>query len=68
VVLPDGSAFVGDVAMNFLGICMIKHRPIMVESMDDVYKSWEILKSHGAQVIYPSHGRPFNVGELVCRE
>lgn len=65
VVLSDGSAFVGDAAMNFMNICGIKHRPIMIENIHEVYRTWELLKRHGAKVIYPSHGSPFNVEELV---
>jgi glyoxylase-like metal-dependent hydrolase (beta-lactamase superfamily II) len=65
VVLADGSAFVGDVAMNFFGICGLEHRPIYVKDIDQVYESWKHLQEFGAVTIYPSHGEPFGASELV---
>jgi glyoxylase-like metal-dependent hydrolase (beta-lactamase superfamily II) len=64
-VLSDGSAFAGDVAMNFLGICGTRHRPIYIKDIGQVYASWGRLKRSGAQTIYPSHGRAFPASELV---
>jgi glyoxylase-like metal-dependent hydrolase (beta-lactamase superfamily II) len=66
VVLSDGSAFVGDAAMNFLWWTGIRHRPIVVDHIDVVYESWQKLRERGARVIYPSHGRPFSATELVA--
>ncbi len=65
VILSDGSAFVGDVAMNFLRLTGIGHRPIYVEDINMVYESWQRLISQGAKLIYPSHGNPFSAWELV---
>lgn len=66
VVLSDGSAFVGDVAMNFLRWTGVGHRPIYVEDINTVYESWRKLLEHGARVIFPSHGRPFFATRLVA--
>jgi len=65
VILSDGNAFVGDVAMNFLHLTGIGHRPIYVEDINIVYESWQRLIEQGAKVIYPSHGKPFYARELV---
>jgi len=65
IVLSDGSAFVGDVAMNFLPLTGIGHHPIYVEDIQAVYASWKKLVEHGAQVIYPAHGTPFSIRELA---
>jgi glyoxylase-like metal-dependent hydrolase (beta-lactamase superfamily II) len=65
VVLSDGSAFVGDAAMNFLRFTGIRHRPVYVEDINAVYESWQRLLEEGARVIYPSHGKPFSAQELV---
>ncbi|MFC1783893.1 MBL fold metallo-hydrolase [Planctomycetota bacterium] len=65
VVLSDGSAYVGDAAMNFLRFTGIKHRPIYVEDINMVYESWRRLREEGARVIYPAHGKPFSVRELM---
>lgn len=64
VVLSDGSAFVGDAAMNFLNFCRIQYRPIYVEDRDAVFESWQKLIAHGAQQIYPAHGEPFSAEKL----
>jgi hydroxyacylglutathione hydrolase len=65
VILSDGNAFVGDVAMNFLRLTGTGHRPIYVEDINIVYESWQRLIEQGAKVIYPSHGKPFYARELV---
>jgi glyoxylase-like metal-dependent hydrolase (beta-lactamase superfamily II) len=65
VVLADGTAIVGDAAMNFLGVCGIEHRPIYIKDIDQVYAGWDRLREFGARMIYPSHGEPFAAAELV---
>jgi len=65
VVTADGKAFVGDVAMNFFGVCGIEHRPIYITDIDRVYASWVRLVEFGAVTVYPSHGEPFSASELV---
>jgi glyoxylase-like metal-dependent hydrolase (beta-lactamase superfamily II) len=64
VILSDGSAFVGDVAMNFLRLTGIGHRPIYVEDINTVYESRQRLIEQGGKFIYPSHGKPFSAWEL----
>ena len=64
VLLSDGSAFVGDAAMNFLRWTGMGHRPIVIEDINTVYESWRKLREGGAKVIYPSHGRPFSAIKL----
>jgi len=64
VLLSDGSAFVGDAAMNFLRWTGVGHRPIYIEDIDIVYESWRKLRERGARVIYPSHGNCFSAAKL----
>lgn len=64
VVLSDGSAFVGDVAMDLLNFCMCKRRPIYANDMNQVFASWEKVMATGAKWIYPAHGDPFSVDDL----
>ena len=68
VLLSDGSAFVGDAAMNFLRWTGIGHRPIVVEDVDAVQESWRKLRDRGARMIHPSHGRAFPATELAARQ
>jgi glyoxylase-like metal-dependent hydrolase (beta-lactamase superfamily II) len=65
VLLSDGSAFVGDAAMNFLRWTGVGHRPIYIEDINTVYESWRKLRERGARVIYPAHGRYFSATKLV---
>jgi len=67
ILLDDGSAFVGDLAMNFLRFTGIKHRPIYIEDLDEVYRSWKKIIDRGARRIYPAHGRPFPAEDLVIK-
>jgi len=64
VLLSDGSAFVGDAAMNFLRWTGVGNRPIYIEDIDIVYESWRKLRERGARVIYPSHGNCFSAAKL----
>jgi glyoxylase-like metal-dependent hydrolase (beta-lactamase superfamily II) len=65
VILDDGKTFVGDAAMNFLNFCQIRYRPIYAQDIDMVYKSWKKLIDYGAKYVYPAHGKPFPVEEMV---
>ena len=65
VLLSDGSAFVGDAAMNFLRWTGVGHRPIGIEDINTVYESWRKLRERGARVIYPAHGRAFSAAKLA---
>jgi glyoxylase-like metal-dependent hydrolase (beta-lactamase superfamily II) len=64
VLFSDGTAFVGDAAMNFLRWTGVGNRPIYIENIETVYESWRKLREHGARVIYPSHGKPFSAEKL----
>ena len=48
ILLADGSAFVGDLAMDLLGFCGCHFRPIYVTNLDEVYQSWVKIIRHGA--------------------
>jgi len=65
VLLSDGSAFVGDAAMNFLRWTGVGHRLIYIEDINTVYESWRKLRERGARVIYPAYGRSFSATKLV---
>jgi glyoxylase-like metal-dependent hydrolase (beta-lactamase superfamily II) len=67
LVLADGSAFVGDTAANMFGSLGARHRPPFVKDPNELYRSWEKLRRNGARVIYPTHGKPFDIGRLSWR-
>jgi glyoxylase-like metal-dependent hydrolase (beta-lactamase superfamily II) len=64
-VVSGEDAFVGDLAMNFLNFCRIRYRPIIIQNIEDVYRNWELLAEKGVKTIYPAHGSPFSVDELI---
>ena len=64
VLLENGHAFVGDAVMNFLRFTGIKHKPVYFDDLEQVYRSWRMLRKEGAQVIHPSHGKPFSIDKL----
>ena len=65
IVLGDGNAFVGDLAMNFLRFSGIKHRPIYLDNIDDVFDGWKRITENGARTIHPAHGSPFPAQRLT---
>lgn len=66
LVLADGSAFVGDLAMDLLSFCGCRYRPIYITNLDEVYQSWKKIIAHGATTIYSSHAsQPLGVAELI---
>jgi len=63
VILTNGDAFVSDACMSNLGF--LHYRPIEVYQLDLVFKSWQKIIENGARTIYPAHGKPFSVKELI---
>jgi glyoxylase-like metal-dependent hydrolase (beta-lactamase superfamily II) len=61
VLLKTGEAFVGDLAMNKFPMRITPGLPIFAEDKSKVKKSLELLLQKGARIIYPAHGKPFNV-------
>lgn len=66
VILANGDAFVGDACMNFLNF--LHYRPIELCDSDLVFESWRKIIQIGAKTIYPAHGKPFAVKELIHYE
>lgn len=59
----SGRLFCGDAAMN--GFPSIGRRIIWIEDGKDYLASWDAMIASGARTIVPSHGRPFDVADLV---
>jgi hydroxyacylglutathione hydrolase len=63
VILENGAAFVGDLAVNYYPW----GGPIFPPFADDVpllMKSWQALLALPVKTIYPAHGRPFSIAHL----
>jgi len=65
VIMDDGSAFVGDLAMNFLKLTGIRYRPIYYENIEQVFDNWKRVIDGGGKTIYPAHGKPFPAVKLI---
>lgn len=63
VVLPTGEAFVGDLAVNFVGSVF----PPFAENVPELMISWRKLVNSGVKTVFPSHGLPFNASLLMAR-
>jgi glyoxylase-like metal-dependent hydrolase (beta-lactamase superfamily II) len=67
VLLSNGVAIIGDLAMNplYFKICFNNYRPIWLQDIKEVYRSWNKIIDNGANIIYPAHGKPFNKKKLI---
>lgn len=61
VLMDNGEAFVGDLAMNMFPIRISPGLPIFGDDMEVVKDSWRKLLDMGVKTIYPAHGKPFPV-------
>ncbi len=59
VVLDDGRALVGDLAMNRLPLTARPSLPIFADEPDRILDSWERVLSRDPTTIHPAHGGPF---------
>ena len=60
VLLDDGSAFIGDLGMNFGGVFNPCPLPIEAEDFCECCAHMQMLRERGAKTYFPSHGRPFH--------
>jgi glyoxylase-like metal-dependent hydrolase (beta-lactamase superfamily II) len=64
IVLDNGDAFCGDAASSFLLPFGTRYATLFMTNMEDAYRSWQKMLDARAQVIYPSHGKPFSAEKL----
>jgi len=68
ILLPDGRAIVGDLAMNGFPSSPLKPTPPIVAQHPGLLPgSWAAIGTRGATVIFPGHGRPFPWASLDMR-
>ena len=65
VVLSDGRALVGDLAMNGAPMCLKPSFGVYADDPEQVPKSWRRLLDLGVRTGFPAHGRPFPAALLV---
>lgn len=59
VLLDSGEAFVGDLASNTLPLRLGPGLTVLGYDKERVKESWRTLLREGAEMVYPSHGKPF---------
>ncbi|WDV44635.1 MBL fold metallo-hydrolase [Clostridiaceae bacterium M8S5] len=64
LLLEDGSCFVGDVASDMLQFLGTKYCVLLLNNLDQYYKSWEKIIKTNAKIIYPGHGKQFLIQKL----
>ena len=66
VLLEDGRALVGDLAMNGLPSSPFRPTPpIVAQDPALLPRSWIIIRERGATTVFPGHGSPFSWASLV---
>ena len=60
ILLENGDAIVGDLAMNAKYLRLSPGIPIFAEDVSLIKPSWIKLLDLGAKIIYPAHGNPFS--------
>jgi glyoxylase-like metal-dependent hydrolase (beta-lactamase superfamily II) len=59
LVLDDGSCFCGDAAANFPQFAGTKYCVIIINDLEEYYRSWVKILNENPRIIYPAHGKPF---------
>lgn len=65
ILLNTGEAFVGCLAHNGLPFRLNPGFPVYAQDLDLLKKSWRLLISRGANMIFPGHGNPFPVEVII---
>ncbi|MBN2466786.1 MAG: MBL fold metallo-hydrolase [Deltaproteobacteria bacterium] len=64
VVLRDGKAFIGDLAINYLPFGGGPIFPPFADNAAELLQSWENLLAQNIISIFPGHGKPFSAKQL----
>lgn len=64
LVMDNGDVYCGDAAASYPPLVGIQYCAVFMTDMEESYRSWQKMLEAGAQVIYPSHGRPFSANKL----
>ncbi|MHA2308626.1 MAG: MBL fold metallo-hydrolase, partial [Candidatus Heimdallarchaeaceae archaeon] len=64
IVEDSKIAFIGDIAMK-IPLLSPSYKPIIADDMEENFASWQKLIDSGVEVLYPSHGKVFNIGGLI---
>lgn len=63
LLLEGDKLFCGDAAMN--NFPSIARQIIWIENLKNYQQSWDVMINSGAKIIFPGHGNPFPVEDLI---
>ncbi|MBW1659921.1 MAG: MBL fold metallo-hydrolase [Deltaproteobacteria bacterium] len=66
VILKDGKAFVGDLAVNYLPFGIGNYMTPYGEDIPQILDSWETILRIGVKTIYPAHGFPITASRFLA--
>ncbi len=65
IIDDDGNAFIGDAAVNILGVIGLKNRPLVSENPGAVFECWKKIRDENGKQLFVSHGKPLHINELL---
>jgi len=63
LLLEGDKLFCGDAAMN--NFPSTARQIIWIENLENYQQSWDVIINSGAKTIFPGHGNPFPVEDLI---
>ncbi|MBU2549276.1 MAG: MBL fold metallo-hydrolase [Proteobacteria bacterium] len=67
LILNSGQAFIGDVAVNYLPFGLGPIMPPFADNTGRLFETWRELGEAGIRTLYPAHGLPFSIYELLAQ-
>lgn len=61
ILFEDGDCFVGDAAANMLRFAGTKYCIVFIMNLKEYYESWIKIMKENAKMIYPAHGKNFEI-------
>lgn len=64
ILFENGDCFVGDAAANMLRFAGTKYCVVFIMNLKEYYESWIKIMKENARMIYPAHGKVFEICRL----
>lgn len=64
ILFENGDCFVGDAAANMLRFAGTKYCVVFIMDLKQYYESWIKIMKENAKIIYPAHGKAFEICKL----
>ncbi len=64
LLLNNGICFAGDAAANMMNFIGTRYCVIFITDLEQYYQSWKRLINENVKMIYPAHGKSFDIDKL----